>query len=59
MIALLLVLVLIGVALYLLQQIPMDPVILTVIRVVVILAVVLYVISAFGLVDVPLPRLRR
>ena len=58
MIGLLLVLVLVGVGLYLIEQIPMDGAIRTIIRVVVILAVVLYVISAFGLVDIPLPRVR-
>lgn len=59
MIGLLLFLIIIGVVLYLVGQIPMDPAILLVIRVVAILLVVLYVIQAFGLVDVPLPRLHR
>lgn len=58
MIGLLLVLVVIGVCLYLIQQIPMDPVILTIIRVVVLLIVVLWLIQAFGLMAGPLPRLR-
>lgn len=58
MIGLLLVLVVIGVCLYLIQQIPMDPVILTIIRVVVLLVVVLWLIQAFGLMAGPLPRLR-
>lgn len=58
MLELLLALVLVGVGLYLLQQIPMDPTIKTVIRVVVILFVILYVVRAFGLLDVPVPRLR-
>lgn len=59
MIGLLLVLVLVGVGLYLIEQIPMDGAIRTIIRVVVILCVVLYLISAFGLVDIPLPRVHR
>lgn len=58
MIGLLLVLVLAGVALYLLGLIPMDGAILTLIRVVVILACVFYVIAAFGLLSVPVPKLR-
>ena len=58
MIGLLVLLVLVGVGLYLIQQIPMDPVILTVIRVVVLLCVVLYLVQAFGLLDVPLPKVR-
>lgn len=58
MIGVVMVLVVIGVCLYLLQQIPMDPVILTIIRVVVLLAVVVWIIQAFGLLAGPLPRLR-
>ncbi len=59
MIALLVFLILVGVGLYLVQQIPMDPAILNIIRIVVILCVILYLISAFGLLDMPLPRLHR
>lgn len=59
MVSLLLVLVLAGVLLYLLALIPMDPAIVTLIRVVVIIACVFYVISAFGLLSVPLPTFRR
>lgn len=58
MIGLIVVLVLVAVGLYLLQQVPMDPAILNIIRVVVILCCVLYVIQAFGLLDIPVPRLR-
>lgn len=59
MIGLLLVLVLAGVLLYLLTLIPMDAAIVTLIRVVVILACVFYVIKAFGLLaSVPLPKFR-
>lgn len=58
MIGLLIVLLLVGVGLYLLQQVPMDPAILNIIRIVVILCVVLYVIQVFGLLDIPIPRVR-
>lgn len=58
MIGLLLVLVLAGVGLYLVGQIPMDPMILTIIRVVVLLCIVLYLVQAFGLLDLPLPHVR-
>ena len=59
MIALLVLLVVVGLCLYLIETyIPMDPVIKTVIRVVVVLCVVLYLLSAFGVVDMPVPRLR-
>jgi hypothetical protein len=57
MIGLLVFLILVGVGLYLIEQIPMDPALRTIIRVVVILCVVLYLISAFGLLDIPIPRL--
>jgi hypothetical protein len=57
MIALIVFLILVGVGLYLIEQIPMDPAIKTIIRVVVILCVVLYLVSAFGLLDIPIPRL--
>lgn len=59
MIGLLVLLVLVGVGLYLIEQIPMDTSIRTIIRVVVILCVVLYVVSAFGVLDIPLPRVNR
>lgn len=58
MVSLLLVLVLAGVLLYLLTLIPMDAAIMTLIRVVVVLLCVFYVISAFGLLNIPLPKLR-
>lgn len=44
------------------QYVPMDPTIKRIITVVVIICVVLYVLSAFGLLgyaDAPLPNLRR
>lgn len=59
MISLLVLLILVGVLLYVVGLIPMDPAILNIIRVVVILCVVFYLIRAFGLLDVPLPRLRK
>ena len=59
MVGLIVLLILVGVGLYLVGQIPMDPAIVNIIRVVVILCVVLYVVQAFGLLDVPLPRLKR
>ena len=58
MIALIVLLVLVGVGLYLVEQIPMDAAIKTIIRVVVILCVVLYLLSALGVMDLPLPRVR-
>jgi hypothetical protein len=57
MIGLIVFLILVGVGLYLIEQIPMDPALRTIIRVVVILCVVLYLVSAFGLLDIPIPRL--
>ena len=59
MIGLIVLLILVGVGLYLVEQIPMDASIKTIIRVVVILCVVLYILQAFGLLDMPLPRLGR
>jgi hypothetical protein len=50
LISVIVVLVIIGVALWLIEQyVPMSPPIKTVIRVIVILALVLYLLSAFGL----------
>lgn len=47
--AIILTLVLVGVLLYLLTLIPMDPAIMTIIRVVVILGAVLWIVKALGL----------
>lgn len=58
MISLLVLLILVGVGLYLIEQIPMDASIRVIIRVVVLLCVVLYVLSAFGLLGLPLPKVR-
>jgi len=58
-IGLILVLVVVGVILYLIESyIPMDPVLKTIIRVVVVICVCLYLLSVFGVVDVPIPRVR-
>ena len=58
--SLILTLILVGVLLYLVSTIPMDPAMMTIIRVVVILAVIIWVIDEIGLLDVNLsfPRLR-
>ena len=57
MIGLILVLVVVGVVLYLVETyIPMDPVLKTIIRVVVVICVCLWLLSAFGVVDMPIPR---
>lgn len=58
MIALLVLLILVGVGLYFIGQIPMDPAILNIIRVVAILCVVLYLLRVFGLFDFPVPRVK-
>ena len=58
MLALILLLVIVGVCLYFLDQLPMDPTIKTVIRVVVILCVVVYLLRVFGVMDLPVPKLR-
>lgn len=58
MIELLVLLVIVGVVLYLLETyVPMDPAIKTVIRVIVVLVLCLWLLRAFGVVDIPL-RLR-
>lgn len=56
MIGLVVFLILVGVGLYLVAQVPMDPAMLIIIRVVVIVCVILYLVQAFGVVDAPLPR---
>ncbi len=59
MIQLLILLVIVGVCLYLIEAyIPLDPAIRVVIRVVVVLCCVIYLLSAFGVLNAPLPRLR-
>jgi hypothetical protein len=59
MIELLLILVICGVALYLVETyIPISPPIRVVIRIVVVLFLVLILLRAFGIGDVPIPRVR-
>lgn len=59
MIEVLIVLVIVGVVLYLVENyIPMSPPIKTVLRVIVVLLLCLRLLRAFGITDVPLPRLR-
>lgn len=58
MIALVLGLAVLGFLLYLLfTYVPMPDVMRTVIIFVVVLCVVMYLVNAFGLVDLPLPRM--
>ena len=58
MIGVLIFLIIIGVCLYLVENyIPMSAPIKTVIRVVVVLILVLYLLKAFGVADVAVPRL--
>lgn len=59
MLEVILVLVIIGVVLYLIENyVPMDAGIKVVIRVVVILLVCLYLLRVFGILDMPVPRVR-
>jgi hypothetical protein len=59
MIQILVVLVVLGLVLYLVENyIPMSPVFRTVLRVVVVLFVCLWLLSIFGIVNTPVPRLR-
>jgi len=62
MIALVVTIIVIGVLLWLAETyIPMDATIKMILRVVVIIALVLYVLQAFGLLqwaDIPVPRVR-
>lgn len=62
-ISLLIVLILIGVLLYVVEtMLPIDPTIKKIIRIVVVLFVILWLLSAFGVLDslnVPIPRFHR
>jgi len=59
MISVLVVLVIVGVCLYLVQTyIPMAPPIKTVITVVVVLCLCLWLLTVFGVGDIPVPRVR-
>lgn len=60
MIALIILLVIIGVVLELLKtQLPIDSTIRTLIQVVIVIGVVFYLLAAFGVADLPVPRLGR
>lgn len=60
MIGLLLALVLVGAILYVVEKhLPMDPAILTLIRIVVVIIVILWLIQVFGLLDIPVPKFNR
>lgn len=52
-------LAIIGVCLYLIRQIPMEPIIHTLITVVVVLFAIMWLASVFGLTDIAIPRLHR
>lgn len=59
MIQLLILLIVLGVALYLVNTyIPMAAPIKTIINVIVVLFLCIYLLNAFGVVDMPVPRLR-
>jgi hypothetical protein len=51
--------VLVGVVLYFIERIPMDPTILLLIRVVIVVCVIFYLVNLFGFADLPLPRYHR
>lgn len=60
MLATLLLIVIIGVVLYLIETyVPMSPPVKVVLRVVVVVLLCLYLLQAFGVSDMALPRLRR
>lgn len=59
MIEVLIVLVIVGVCLYLVENyVPMSPPIKTVLRVIVVLILCLWLLRVFGVADFPVPRLR-
>lgn len=59
MVGLIIGLAVLGVILYLIEtMIPMDATIKTLIRVVVVIAVIWYLLGLIGFVDLPLPRVR-
>ena len=59
MITVLIVLVIVGVCLYLVENyVPMSPPIKTVLRVIVVLILVLWLLQIFGIYDLPPVRLR-
>jgi hypothetical protein len=59
LITLLAILIVVGVALYLVGLIPMDAKILTVIRVVVLLVVILWLLDVFVGIDIPVGHVSR
>lgn len=60
MIALLLGLAVVGFLVYLIvTYIPMPPIFSNIIIAIVAICLILYLISAFGLVDIPIPRVHR
>ncbi len=55
MITIIITLVILGVCLWLLEAyVPMDPAIKTIIRVVVVLFLIIFLLNAFGIVNIPL-----
>ncbi len=58
LIGLIIGLIIIGVTLYLIGLIPMDPKILMAIRAVVLLIVILWVVQAFGLINLRTPVIK-
>jgi len=57
MIQLIVVLVIVGLCLYLAETyVPMSPPIKVVLRVVVVLILILWLLKAFGIADIPFPR---
>lgn len=59
MIGILFGLVIVGVVLYLVEvYVPMSPPIKTILRIVVVLVIVAWLLSLFGLLDMPVPRVR-
>ena len=59
MIGLVITLVIVGLCLYLIETyIPMDPPIKMIIRVVVILLIVVWLLRTFGIIDIPIQRVR-
>lgn len=57
MLGLVLALAILGLVLYLIETyVPMDPIIKTIIRVVIVIAVIVYLANMFGVMDLPVPR---
>jgi hypothetical protein len=59
MIYVLVTLVIVGLCLYLAETyVPMSPPIKTILRVVVVLLIILWLLQVFGVMDIPIPRVR-